>query len=106
MVQIFSDKGSQIAAALLGRKSNFYVKTLCGLWSVYNNAGYSQWKNLVEQRVSNITKLMKQEIFRMLGPQTDSVDRTLLETAMAGATTMVNNTPILAVIQHLALVAS
>ena len=48
IVQIFSDKGSQLSSAILGRRCDFYTKTLHGLWNIYNNVGYSQWKNIVE----------------------------------------------------------
>ena len=40
VTQLFSDHGSQISANLLGKKKDFYVKTLRGLWSVHNNVGH------------------------------------------------------------------
>ena len=49
----------------------------------------------MERRVSIIKKIIKQGFFGMPGPQTDPIDRTLLETALARAVSMVNNTPFL-----------
>jgi hypothetical protein len=40
--QIFSDRGSQLSAKILGRKRNFYQQSLRRLWGIYNNLGYSQ----------------------------------------------------------------
>jgi 2'-5' RNA ligase len=95
MKQIFSDHGSQISAMLLGRKCDFYTRKLRGLWAVYNNRGHSQWKNVCERRVSLIKKLIKQGSFGVPGPQTKSIERMQLETAMSAAASMVNNTPYL-----------
>ena len=93
VTQIFSDKGSQIAGKLLGKTQNFYVRKLSVLWSVYNNVGHSQFRNLVERKIQTLKKMIKQGIFGTSGPQTESADRSLLETAISGAVSMINCVP-------------
>ena len=93
VTQLFSYHGSQISANLLGKKKDFYVKTLRGLWSVHNNMGHSKFRNVVERRVGLLKRMIKQGLFGMPGPQTETVDRSLPETAMSGAVYMIENTP-------------
>ena len=63
------------------------------LWVVYNNLGYSQFRNLAERKISTLKRLIRQGIFGIPGPQQEAVDRSILETAIQGATNMLNNTP-------------
>ena len=91
--QIFSDRGSQIAAKILGRRRNYYQKSLRRLWGVHNNLGYSQFRNIAERKISTLKQLIRQGIFGIPGPQQETVDRSILETAIQGAISMVNNVP-------------
>ena len=91
--QLFSDGGSQLAAKLLGQKRHFYQKSLKKLWGVHNNTAYSQFRNIAERKISIVKRLIKEGIFGLPGPQQESVDRSMLETAILGATNMVNNIP-------------
>ena len=63
------------------------------LWAVTNNVPYSQFRNLVERKVSLLKKVMKQVISGMPGPNKALVSRDLLHTAILMATSTVNNTP-------------
>ena len=93
VTQIFSDRGSQISGKILGKTRNYYHKSLKRLWGVHNNLGYSQFRNLAERKISTLKCLIRQGIFGIPGPQQEAVDRSILETAIQGATNMMNNTP-------------
>ena len=93
VTQLFSDGGSQLDAKLLGQRRNFYQKSLKKLWGVHNNTPYSQFRNIAERKISVVKRLIKEGIFGIPGPQQEPVDKSILETAILGATNMVNNTP-------------
>ena len=93
VTQIFSDRGSQISGKILGKTRNYYQKSLKRLWGVHNNLGYSQFRNLAKRKISTLKRLIRQGIFGIPGPQQEVVDRSILETAVQGATNMMNNTP-------------
>ena len=95
VLQLFSDGGSQLNAKLLGKKRNYYQDQLERLWGIHNNIPYSQHRNLVERKISNLKRLIKEGIFGIPGPQTEAVNRSILETTIAAATSMMNNTPYL-----------
>jgi hypothetical protein len=63
------------------------------LWAIFNNLGYSQFRNIAERKISMLKRLVKQGIFGLSGPQQETVDRSVLETAIQGAVSMINNVP-------------
>ena len=93
--QIFSDKGSQLAGRILGQKRTFYQQSLQKLWGVFNNTGHAQFRNIAEMKIKLLKKLIRQGIFGLPGPQQEPVDRSVVDTAIMGATNMVNNTHLL-----------
>ena len=93
--QLFSDGGSQLNAKLLGRKRSYYQDKLHRLWGVHNNTPHSQHRNLVERKISTLKRLIKEGVFGMPGPQLEAVDRSVLETTILAAVSMMNNTPYL-----------
>ena len=70
-----------------------------------NNTPYSQFRNVVERKVSMLKKIMKQVICRMPGPTRVSIPRDLLATACLAATSMVNNIPYQQVVGNSRLLA-
>ena len=60
IIQIYSDSGTQLAAAILGEKKSFYQERLGRLWAVTNNTPYSQFRNVAERKISMLKKIMKQ----------------------------------------------
>ena len=95
IIQIFTDGGSQLSANILGEKRNFYQASIRKLWAIWNNTGYSQHRNIAEMKIKMLKKLIKEGIFGIPGPQEESVNRSILETAIQGAVSMVNNVPYL-----------
>ena len=93
VIQLFSDSGTQLAPALLGKKRSAFQHKLGRLWAVTNNVPYSQFRNGVERKVSLLKRIMKQVISGMPGPNRVLVPRDLLTTAILTATSIVNNTP-------------
>jgi hypothetical protein len=77
----------------LGKTRNYYQKSIKRLWGVHNNLGYSQFRNIAKRKISTLRRLIRQGIFGIPGPQQDAVDRSILETAVQGATNMMHNTP-------------
>ena len=49
----------------------------------------------MERKISNLKKLIKEGIFGIPGPQSEAIDRSILDTTIAAATNMMNNTPYL-----------
>ena len=82
-------------AKLLGKKRNYYQDQLDQLWGIHNNIPYSQHRNLVERKISNLKRLIREGIFGTPGPQSEAIDRSILDTTIAAATNMMNNTPYL-----------
>ena len=95
IIQIYSDIGTQLAAAILGEKKSFYQERLGRLWAITNNTLYSQFRNVAERKISMLKKIMKQILSGLPGPQRVCVDRDILAAAMLRATSAVNNIPYL-----------
>ena len=62
---------------------------------MHNNTPHSQHRNLVERKISTLKRLIKEGVFGMPGPQLEAVDRSVLETTISAAVSMMNNTPYL-----------
>ena len=105
IIQIFSDSGTQLAAAILGEKKSFYQETLGRLWAVTNNTPYSQFRNVAERKISMLKKIMKQVLSGLPGPQRVCVDRDILAAAMLRASSVVNNIPYLELGENTRLLA-
>ena len=82
-------------AKLLGHMRSYYQDQLNRLWGIHNNTPYSQHRNLVERKISNLKKLIKEGVFGVPGPQSEAIDRSILETTIEAAVSMLNNTPYL-----------
>ena len=97
VLQLFSDGGSQLNAKLLGHKRSYYQDQLNRLWGIHNNTPYSQHRNLVERKISNLKRLIKEGVFGVPGPQSidQPIHRSILETTIEAAVSMLNNTPYL-----------
>merc|ERR1712236_7454 len=61
----------------------------------HNNTPYSQHRNLVERKISNLKRLIREGMFGIPGPQSEAIDRSILDTTIVAATNMMNNTPYL-----------
>ena len=49
----------------------------------------------MERKISNLKRLIREGIFGIPGPQVEAIDRSILDTSVAAATNMMNNTPYL-----------
>ena len=105
IIQIFSDSGTQLAAAILGEKKSFYQERLGRLWAVTNNTPYSQFRNVAERKISMLKKIMKQVLSGLPGPQRVCMDRDILAAAMLRASSVVNNIPYLELGENTRLLA-
>ena len=85
IVQLFTDKGSQLSEHLLGQKVDFYQKRIQSLWAVKNNAVGAQFRNYCERKVRCVKSTIRQALSGQPGvlPQVPSYSEllTVLELA-------------------------
>jgi hypothetical protein len=93
IVQILSDKGSQLQHHLLGDQKNFYARKLGAKWGVFNNLPYSQHRNQCERKVQSAKKLIRQALCGAPGPMEGLLNWSMLETILCMSANMVNNCP-------------
>ena len=93
IVQILSDKGSQLKHHLLGEKKEYYQNKLAEMWGVFNNQAFSQHRNFCERKVQDAKKLIRQVLNGLPGPIKEPSALSFLETVLCMAANSVNTCP-------------
>ena len=93
VVQLFTDKGSQLSEHLLGEKVNFYQKKIGELWAVKNNSVGAQFRNYCERKVRCVKTSIRQALSGQPGVLPQVPNHSELMTVLELAAHAVNFVP-------------